>query len=248
MSMKIIFGDSTDLIDSINEKIGLIVTSPPYKDCDGFDLDKITKVFQSCYSKLENNSLMFVNFGHLKNMKSRPFKLVEAIEQCGFELYDTIIWVKNHYTPIRGNNLNNLFEYIFVFVKGQCPKINRLSIGIPYKDKSNIGRYSDKDLKCRGNVWFINYETINSKSQKKHPDRFPLQLPLDCIKLSGIKNDSLVLDPFCGSGTTLIAAESLGINSIGIEKNQKYYCAAKNNIDNFKQTTRITSELLQSNN
>lgn len=92
---------------------------------------------------------------------------------------------------------------------------------VPYKDKSNIGRYSQNDLKCRGNVWKIGYETIQKSSDKWHPDMFPLKLPEMCIKLSGVKN-GIVLDFFGGSGTTGIGARNLGLSAILIDKNPIY--------------------------
>jgi hypothetical protein len=53
-----------------------------------------------------------------------------------FKLNDTIVWVKNHFTPLSGKkHLNNLTEFIFVLYKGKMPDLDRLSIGVPYKDK-----------------------------------------------------------------------------------------------------------------
>ena len=57
-------------------------------------------------------------------------------------------------------------------------------------------RYADKDLKCGGNYWEIPYDTIQYSWQKRHKDRFPLELPEKCIKLSGIPKGSLILDVF----------------------------------------------------
>jgi site-specific DNA-methyltransferase (adenine-specific) len=143
-------------------------------------------------------------------------------EEVGFEWVDTITWVKNHFSPIQGDKrLNNLTEFIFMFAKGNDYHLDRLSIGVPYKDKSNIGRYSDKDLRCPGNVFYIPYDTIQSKSQKRHKDRFPLELPEKCIKLSGIPKGSLVLDPFMGGGTTAVVTKQLGMNYIGFELDEE---------------------------
>ncbi len=88
--------------------------------------------------------------------------------------------------------------------------------------KGNVGRFAEQDLKCGGNVWYINYETIVNKEQKLHNDRFPVELPERCIKLSGIKKGSLVLDPFSGSGTTGVACKNLGMNYIGFEIPNKF--------------------------
>lgn len=112
------------------------------------------------------------------------------------------------------------------------PNLDRLSVGIPYKDKSNIGRYAQKDLKCGGNVWYINYDTVNKSEQKLHNDRYPLELATKCIKLSGIEY-SIILDPFSGSGTTCAAAKRLGKNYLDIEINTTHYKTSIKRLDSI---------------
>jgi site-specific DNA-methyltransferase (adenine-specific) len=93
-------------------------------------------------------------------------------------------------------------------------------MGVPYKDKSNIARFKGikEDKRCRGNVWFIPYPTTHGA--KDHPASFPIDLPLWCIQLAG--TTGTVLDPFAGSGTTLLAASQLGLDSIGIDISPGY--------------------------
>ncbi len=201
-----------------DDSVDLIVTSPPYKESDGFNWPLIKNVARQCHRVLRNDSLCFVNFGHLARHKSRPFKVALEFENTGLEWVDTITWVKNHYTPVQGNKrVNNLTEFIFMFAKGNSYCLDRLSVGVPYADKSNVGRYSDKDLRCAGNVWYIPYETIQRKEQKYHKDRFPVELPLRCIKLSGIENGSIVADPFGGSMTVGVACHELAMRFVGFE-------------------------------
>src|SRR6185437_9118017 len=96
--------------------------------------------------------------------------------------------------------------------------IDRLAIGVPFKDKSNIARRGHaQDKRCAGNVWYIPYETVKSKAQKfNRPAGFPVELPERCIRLTG-RDKGVVLDPFLGTGTTLVAAERLGWEGIGID-------------------------------
>lgn len=218
-------GLSTLLYEKGCEFIDLVVTSPPYKDEDGYTGDLIYQVFNNTYALQKPKTLLFLNFGHLADFKTRPFEVVNILtKDIGYELGETFIWVKNHYTPIQGSvRVNNLFEYVFMFYKEKMPKIDRLSIGVPYVCKGNVGRFAEQDLKCGGNVWYINYETIVSKKQKLHNDRFPVELPERCIKLSGIKEGSTVLDPFSGSGTTGVACQKLSMEYIGFEINKKHY-------------------------
>jgi site-specific DNA-methyltransferase (adenine-specific) len=141
-----------------------------------------------------------------------------------FNFIDTIIWEKPQYSPTQGDKrLNNKFEYIFQFVNGSEYELDRLSIGVPYEDKSNVGRYSDIDIHCRGNIWKVGYETIQNSMDKPHPHRFPVQLVELGIKLSGIKEGSNVLDPFAGSGTTAIACRMLDMNFYGYEISEHWY-------------------------
>ena len=97
--------------------------------------------------------------------------------------------------------------------------------------------YDPDKPKCIGNAWFIPY-TPTSKLSKNiganqdhnyrkvsrgdHPATFPMQLPEQCIKFSGIKKGSLVYDPFVGTGTTVIAAHSLGMRAIGTDIDGEY--------------------------
>jgi len=224
MSIKLHNLDCTlGLIDVPNDSISCIITSPPYKDSDNFTFELMESWLGHAFRVLKNNSILFLNFGHLANFKSRPFKVVLLAESLGFKLNDTIVWSKNHYRPIQGNKrVNNLTEFIFVLTKGS-PCLNRLSIGVPYADKSNVGRFSDIDLKCRGNVWEIKYKTIQSVDFKRHNDRFPIQLPLMCIKLADLSFDDIVLDPFNGSGTTGIACLFSNVNYVGFEINSIHY-------------------------
>jgi site-specific DNA-methyltransferase (adenine-specific) len=133
-----------------------------------------------------------------------------------------------HFKPVSSDvYLANCHEYIFHFVTDTV-KLDKLAVGVPYQDKSNIGRYSDHDKRDRGNVWFIPYQTILNKSERSfHPSPFPVKLPEMCLRLHGVKPGMVVCDPFCGIGTTAIACRNLGVGRfIGFEIDQKYYEAA----------------------
>jgi site-specific DNA-methyltransferase (adenine-specific) len=107
-------------------------------------------------------------------------------------------------------------------MKGGNIKVNKRAIGVPYQDKTNIGRWKSatEDKRDRGNVWFIPYPTI--QEGRPHPAVFPEKLPYLCIKMHGVKKDMLVYDPFMGIGTTALTCIRLGVNYLGTEIDAEY--------------------------
>ena len=80
--------------------------------------------------------------------------------------------------------LNRTWEHLFHFTKGGDVPIDRLAIGVPYADKGNIERFDrDADLRCRGNVWLLPYETINdsAKQRGRHPATFAAGPELEAL-------------------------------------------------------------------
>lgn len=214
-------------------------------------LDWMEEVAKECKRVLSDDGSFFLNIGH------KPKDLWVAWEVAfrfrkHFVLQNVIIWVKSiaiskkdvgeypniigdiavgHYKPINGKRfLNSCFEYIFHFTKNGYVELDRLAIGVPYQDKTNIKRWksSTRDLRCRGNTWFIPYKTIWSREkQRPHPSTFPPELPEMCIKLHGLGKVKLVLDPFMGLGNTAIACIRLGIDWIGFEIDEYYASVAE---------------------
>src|SRR5438105_10985058 len=92
-----------------------------------------------------------------------------------------------HFKPVPGNRfLNDCHEYIFHFTKNGNVKLDKLAVGVPYQDKTNIARWhkenpARRDLRDRGNTWFIPYQTITSRKDRPHPATFPVKLPEMCI-------------------------------------------------------------------
>lgn len=136
-----------------------------------------------------------------------------------------------HNKPINSKRfLNNQFEFIFHLTKEKEVQMDKLAVGVPYTYKSEIKRRGKSvDIKDRGNVWFIPYET--RQKSKGHPATFPPQLPEMCIKLHGLATELVVLDPFCGEGNTGIACQNIGVeNFIGIDISHNYIAMAAENM------------------
>ena len=134
-----------------------------------------------------------------------------------------------HFKPIMSNRfINDCHEYIFHFTKYGDVHLDKLAVGVSYQDKTNIERWkaaNKEDRRDRGNMWFIPYQTIQSRSkQRPHPATFPVKLPEMCIRLHG--NAKLVVDPFVGIGSAAVAAMRLGISFVGFEIDKEYLDAA----------------------
>ena len=141
-----------------------------------------------------------------------------------------------HFKPINSPRfLNDCHEYIFHFTKSGRLALDRLALGVPYQDKSNISRWSHtrgNDRRCRGNTWFVPYETIQSRDKERpHPATFPVQLAEWCIKLHGASRVGSMLDPFLGIGNSAVAAHRCGVKKfIGFEIDDAYLAEAKRRI------------------
>lgn len=141
-----------------------------------------------------------------------------------------------HFKPINSARfLNDCHEYVFHFTKSGRVELNRLALGVPYQDKSNVGRWSHtrgKDLRCRGNTWFVPYQTIQSREKERpHPATFPVQLAEWCIKLHGTLRVRSMLDPFLGIGNSAVAAQRCGVKKfLGFEIDDAYLAEAKQRI------------------
>jgi site-specific DNA-methyltransferase (adenine-specific) len=135
--------------------------------------------------------------------------------------------VVGHYKPINSKRfLNDCHEYIFHLTNNGDVSLDRLSVGVPYQHKTNVERWSSggSGLHCRGNTWFIPYETIQSRDKERpHPATFPVALPSRCITLHGPENAKLVMDPFLGIGSSAVASADMGLNFIGFEIAEDYW-------------------------
>jgi site-specific DNA-methyltransferase (adenine-specific) len=214
-------------------------------------LDWMGRVAKACKESLTEDGSLFLNIGGKPSDPLTPLKVVQRFGEV-LTLQNTIIWVKSiaisgediprgrgistdisfgHYQPVNGPAfLNGCFEYVFHFTRNGRNDIDKLSVGVGYQDKSNVGRWQGvvADRRDRGNTWFIPYETINES--RPHPSTFPVKLPEMCIKLHGVKRARLVVDPFMGIGSTAVASARLGIPFIGFEVDPAYIRIAKKRI------------------
>ncbi|HMA04343.1 MAG TPA: site-specific DNA-methyltransferase [Methanomicrobiales archaeon] len=136
-----------------------------------------------------------------------------------------------HYKPINSRRFHHdCHEFIFHFTKEGEVELDKLAIGVPYQDKSNVTRWKGNqgDLRDRGNTWFIPYETI--RTARPHPSTFPVGLPEMCIRDHGVERTRLVLDPFMGIGSTAVACVRLGVPYLGFEIDPEYIAIAEERV------------------
>ncbi|MDQ2685297.1 MAG: site-specific DNA-methyltransferase [Thermoproteota archaeon] len=209
-------------------------------------LEWIYIVAQKSYSILKTNGSFFLNIAGTSVEPLLPYQVLNKFLDAGYKLQNTIHWIKSisiekedignnnpigsesfsigHYKPIRSKRfLTNTHEYVYHFTKMGNSPIDKLSIGVPYQDKSNLRRWKSakQDKRDRGNVWFISYPTI--QHGRSHPAVFPEKLARLCIKLHGFsEEDFIVYDPFMGIGNTALACLKLGVDFVGTEIDQEY--------------------------
>ncbi len=237
-------GDCLSILPSLADaSVDVVVTSPPYNldlsygtyddtRTEASYLAWMLQVATALRRVMKPESSFFLNISGSNSRPWLPFELIVRLRPL-FVLQNHITWIKSistpqesvgHFKPLGGKRfLNHNHEHVFhLTLKGDV-QLDRLAIGVPFKDKSNIARRGHaQDARCRGNTWFIPYRTVQTKAEKyNHPGTFPLDLPRWCIRLHGRPN-ALVLDPFAGTGTTLVAAALEGGIGMGVELDPAY--------------------------
>ncbi len=176
----------------------------------------------------------------------KSIAIEKALAGAGAKLEEDL--AVGHYKPINSRRfLHDCHEFVFHFTpKGDTP-LSRQAIGVKYQDKSNVARWRSaaNDLRCRGNTWFIPYETIqNREKDRPHPATFPPRLPEMCLLLHGTDRITTVADPFLGLGSTAVACAQLGLNFVGVEMDKGYLEEA---IERVKTVSVVASNLRTAN-
>jgi site-specific DNA-methyltransferase (adenine-specific) len=223
-----------------DECIHLMITSPPYNVGKEYDRDLnideyrslLRDVFQEVYRVLVVGGRICVNVANLGRRPYIPLHsyIIEDLQTLGFQMRGEIIWQKGasagsstawgSWMSASNPTLRDIHEYILVFSKG--------SMGRKQKGESTISR--DEFLEYTKSVW--NFNAVSAKSFG-HPAPFPVELPYRLIQLYSYKGD-VVLDPFCGSGTTCLAALRTGRHYLGFDNQKKYVDLARKRISEYQ--------------
>ena len=195
---------------------------------------------------LRPNGSLFLNVGARPSDPWTPLDVAQAV-RSRLRLQNIIHWIKSiaieresagvgagltrdlavgHYKPINSERfLNDCQEFVFHFTPEGVTALDRLALGVAYQDQSNVGRWraAADGLRCRGNTWFIPYETIQRRDRDRpHPATFPSRLPEQCLKLHGVSRIETAMDPFTGLGSTAVACARLGVNFVGSDIDETY--------------------------
>lgn len=241
-------GDARNLSFINNESVHLVVTSPPYwtlkeyrdhpnqmghiKDYEKF-LDELNKVWRECYRVLVPGGRVVCVVGDVC-LSRRDFgrhvvvplhaDIAVACRRIGFDNLNPIIWHKISNAKFEANNgskflgkpyepnaiIKNDIEYLLMQRK---PGAYRK----PTVEQRNLSKMDKEDF----NKWFRQFWTLPGASTKNHPAPYPFELANRLVRMFSFNGDT-VLDPFCGSGTTMLAAAKANRSSIGIEIEPAY--------------------------
>jgi DNA modification methylase len=234
--------------DLPDDSIHLMVTSPPYFNTKMYsnepieddlgnvhDIDewfeKIVHVWRECYRTLQPGRKAFINIMNLPIRLNGGFRTlnlagrtIDVCEKIGFIFKRDIIWHKTNavrahfgtYPYPGGILINNMHEFILEFNKPEKKGFNKYGhLTEEQKEQSKLDKEFWVSIK-KSDVWVMKPQ--GSGDNRSHVAPFPYELPFRLIKAFSYIGET-ILDPFVGSGTTLLAAADLKRNGIGYELN-----------------------------
>lgn len=239
-------GDCADVLQCFST-VDLVLTSPPYDNLREYggtkwDFETVANCI-FCSVKLGGICVWIVG-DQSNDFSESGSSFVHALgfKQLGFNLLDTMIYVKKGFGFERNGHRNypQGFEYMFVFSKGRPKTFNpirdrpnacsgvKLTGTVRKEDGRTVQSHSAgrsiREMACRSNVWTYQAGFNHSAEENfahEHPAIMPEALAKDHIT-SWSNPGETILDPHCGSGTVLKAAKQLGRAAIGIEIEERY--------------------------
>jgi len=242
-----IFLKSSEQMDELpDNSVHLMVTSPPYNVRKEYDEDLsleeyrtlLRTVFKETYRVLVTGGRACINVANLGRKPYIPLHayIIEDMLDLGFYMRGEIIWNKassaspstawGSWLSAANPVLRDIHEYILIFSKETFTR----------KSKGKISTIRKEEfLEWTKSVW--TFPAVSAKSIG-HPAPFPEELPHRLIQLYTFKND-VVLDPFCGSGSTCLAAIKDERFYIGYEIDAEYVKLAENRLHSFRSQLKL---------
>lgn len=245
-----IYCKSSERMDEIpDESIHLMITSPPYNVKKEYDKDLtldeyrrlLKTVFAETYRKLVVGGRACINIANVGRKPYIPLHsyLIQDMLDIGYLMRGEIIWDKGasaapstawgSWMSASNPVLRDVHEYILVFSKGSFSRKKGNRVNTIKKEEF---------LEWTKSVW--SFPAVSAKSIG-HPAPFPEELPRRLIQLYSFESD-IVLDPFCGSGTTCLAALKSGRKYIGYDIVPEYVELAKRRIKQYSEQMDIFDE------
>ena len=244
-------GDCLEVMKNIpNNNIDLTITSPPYdtlrkyNNLSTWNFEIFKPIARELYRITKQGGVVVWIVGD-KTIKGSEtgtsFKQALHFMECGFNLHDTMIWQKTNPMPkIKTKRYFDVFEYMFIFSKGQPKTFNPILVPCKFGGKiynstcKNIGGENGRtkknfilnDTRYKNNIW----EIAIAQNKTSHPAVFPEQLAYDHI-ISWSNENDIILDPFMGSGTVGKVALELNRKFVGMEIDETYFNIAKKRIE-----------------
>lgn len=223
--IQVIQGNCIGELRSINDSsIDLIVADPPYNvgkdygngsDKQPFDeyISFTKQWLRECHRVLKSDGTIYVFIGF--RYISYLYQILEDELNMNF-----VNWISWHYTQGVGKTkgFSPRHDDILMFSKSEKYKFNLDDIRIPQKYYRSINNMRGANP---GDVWEVSHIHYCQKNRQPHPTQKPEAL-IERMVLASSNIGDTVLDPFCGSGTTLRVCQQLNRNAIGIELNSEY--------------------------
>ena len=252
----LLLGDCLERMKEIPDgSVDLTVTSPPYDNLRSYNGNNAHwgghvwrgVLAELCRVTAKGGVVVWVvGDATIKGSETgTSFKQALCAMECGFNLHDTMIYQTNK-PPQTHRRYEQQWEYMFVFSKG-APKVfnpilepsknaGKKRTGTTMRqDGDNLTSRSAKgavkQLKQKGNIWYLPRGARKCPFEVRHPATFPQQLANDHI-ISWSNECDTVFDCFMGSGTTGVAAKNLNRKFIGIELDKTYFKIAQDRINN----------------
>lgn len=245
--------------------IDLVLTSPPYEDArvysgkNTFNLENLA--IELLRVTKPGGIVVWIVADITRDFNESGASFVQALKfkEFGFNLLDTMIWYKPNpmFVGKTARRYNSAFEYMFVFSKGRPNTFNPIMEDckdagrVHTSSNGNMNRLTDKrkdywgagnvckDKKISSNVFFCSIGFYD-RFTREHPATFPLDLANKHIYTWTNEND-LVLDPFCGSGTSLVSAMQQNRRYIGFDISEEYVKISENRITYYKEKKGLSN-------